>query len=555
MKYFLFIIALLSFFRCPLLAQWTSDSSKNTQVSPFGTIPLVTSDGDDGAIVFFWAGYTKAYVQRIDKNGYVKWNNGIPVRVGGYLKNQTPKAICSDGLGGAYLLYEETDKNIPPDTGRILVFTNRVDSNGKLLWNDSIGIDLNHDLYNPSPPYRTKDYDKVLYKIVSSQKNGYYYAWVDSTQPTGENNKKLKFQRIIPDGSKAFGEYGFAITNDVPFDAVSDIVDDNKGGVFVSTAYRIYHFDSTGVRLSPDSGIYISQSIRYIKLINSNDNVFICSSYEYINLSGKVNYYLTAIDSSNNILWDKKILDSTDIIPKASFQNNGAINLFWRKKFSDSDYCIYYLRVNNSGGTVFDSAKRIITDSISIGEPEPFLSDSNSIILIWPKSGLHYYALKIDSSGEYLWNNSLLINANRTFDKINAITQSTKGIIVIWYEVAERYGIYAQNINSNGTLGPVTLIEKDFSRSTIPNNFQFVGNYPNPFNSGTTVVFDLPQKGNVKIAFYDIVGREILRKEENFDQGGRYSFPFNGTNLASGMYLCSIQYEGQIITKKIRLIK
>ncbi|MBW7887197.1 MAG: hypothetical protein H3C35_02415 [Bacteroidetes bacterium] len=178
--------------------------------------PLVTDDGDGGAIIFFTnLAKTQAYIQRINKNGYLKWNGGSPIRVGGYLIHQYPYAICSDGSGGAYLQYEETDKNIPSDTGKVLLFTNRIDKNGILLWNNTFGLDLNHKLLEENTS--AKYYDKMFSTIVSAETQGYFYVWIDSANGSGLSSATLKLQRITPNGVKAFGEQGFSVTKDLPF--------------------------------------------------------------------------------------------------------------------------------------------------------------------------------------------------------------------------------------------------------------------------------------------------------------------------------------------------
>lgn len=527
-------------------AQWTSDSSVNTQVSPFGMSPIVTTDGNGGAIVFFYDGSgTRAYIQRIDKNGYLRWGNGSPVRVGGYLKNQGPTAICSDGLGGANLQYVETDKTDPPDTGRTLVFTNRIDSNGTLLWSGATGINLGYELFNGSKPWRFNDYDVPLYKIVSSRKNGYYYTWVDSTHPAGANNERLKIQRINPDGSRAFGEYGLSITTDVLYDAAGDIVSDECGGAYVATSFRIFHFDSTGTNMFPDSGANMGRGIISLTLSKNSNKIICLNTVDYANK----NCFMTLVDSVGIIQWDLKVLDSINLfldIPKVITDGKNNINLFWLKQFSNYDYRIFFLKINEVGDFIPNSQKEIfaVSDSTYIDEFQPVFNNSNSTILILGFGGgnvsHNFKTLKIDSVGNASWDGPVILSTHETDQGyIRAVNQNGKGLIAVWYEIGARNGIYAQNISETGRLGEIT-IAKIYSDNTFPNECYLNRNYPNPFNSLTVINYQISVTCEVTLEVFDMLGRKIKNLVYANQNAGSYSVVFNTQSEPSGIYICRL---------------
>ncbi len=85
--------------------------------------------------------------------------------------------------------------------------------------------------------------------------------------------------------------------------------------------------------------------------------------------------------------------------------------------------------------------------------------------------------------------------------------------------------------------------------------YKLFQNYPNPFNPETTIKFSLAKSGNVTIKLYNILGQEIrtLVKEEKY--AGEYSIKFNGSDLASGVYLYRIEAGTFTTTKKIVLLK
>lgn len=90
----------------------------------------------------------------------------------------------------------------------------------------------------------------------------------------------------------------------------------------------------------------------------------------------------------------------------------------------------------------------------------------------------------------------------------------------------------------------------------IPNKFAVSQNYPNPFNPTTKIDIDIPKEGIVHLKIYDIAGREIavLINGEKMT-AGYYTKVFNGVNLSSGTYFYVVQTDGQMISKRMMLIK
>ena len=76
----------------------------------------------------------------------------------------------------------------------------------------------------------------------------------------------------------------------------------------------------------------------------------------------------------------------------------------------------------------------------------------------------------------------------------------------------------------------------------IPEQFNLQGNYPNPFNPTTTVVFDLPESARVNVDVYDMLGRLVMATApQEFAAGTGHQVSLEATNLASGMYIYHIK--------------
>ena len=96
--------------------------------------------------------------------------------------------------------------------------------------------------------------------------------------------------------------------------------------------------------------------------------------------------------------------------------------------------------------------------------------------------------------------------------------------------------------------------------ATLPETFTLQGNYPNPFNPTTQVVFDMPEAGVVKVEVYDLLGRNVLSvPTQDIAAGAGKQVQIDGASLASGTYLYHVTVEmaSQSITKvgRMTLIK
>jgi parallel beta-helix repeat protein len=89
----------------------------------------------------------------------------------------------------------------------------------------------------------------------------------------------------------------------------------------------------------------------------------------------------------------------------------------------------------------------------------------------------------------------------------------------------------------------------------IPKQYSLYQNYPNPFNPMTTIRFDLPKDGSVKLEVYDILGRKITTLINEYRSAGSYEQSFNASLLASGVYIYKLQAGDYVSSKKMMLLK
>ncbi len=101
----------------------------------------------------------------------------------------------------------------------------------------------------------------------------------------------------------------------------------------------------------------------------------------------------------------------------------------------------------------------------------------------------------------------------------------------------------------------VGTVSNENEVAELPSDYVLEQNYPNPFNPTTNINFTLKNSGLVSIKVYDMTGREVATLANGRFTAGTHTATFDASNLASGVYLYSLQANGVRLTNKMTLIK
>ncbi len=93
------------------------------------------------------------------------------------------------------------------------------------------------------------------------------------------------------------------------------------------------------------------------------------------------------------------------------------------------------------------------------------------------------------------------------------------------------------------------------NKKTRPYLFSLKNNYPNPFNPTTKIQYTLGTSGRVKLVIYDNTGKIVRTMFNKYQEVGKHLIEFDGSNLASGIYIISLQFKNQRLAKKMILIR
>ena len=102
---------------------------------------------------------------------------------------------------------------------------------------------------------------------------------------------------------------------------------------------------------------------------------------------------------------------------------------------------------------------------------------------------------------------------------------------------------------TNGTL---TLVQP---ASVVASSFELAQNYPNPFNPSTTIAFHLSSAGALRLAVFDLLGKQVGTLVNGQMPAGDHAVRFNGDRLSSGVYFYTLTSGTSTVVKKMVLMK
>lgn len=168
-------------------------------------------------------------------------------------------------------------------------------------------------------------------------------------------------------------------------------------------------------------------------------------------------------------------------------------------------------------------------------------------IFIQPTSNFELLVRKYDVSGNFIWD-IIYSGPYKRASGMNIIVDNDFNIIINGHKAnGQNTNFIIMKYSQPIGINPVS--------NEIPVDFKLFQNYPNPFNPITTILFEIPEKANIKLLLYDVTGRLIELFVDKEMNAGQYVINFNGSKYSSGIYLYRLITENYNETKKMVLIK
>ena len=106
----------------------------------------------------------------------------------------------------------------------------------------------------------------------------------------------------------------------------------------------------------------------------------------------------------------------------------------------------------------------------------------------------------------------------------------------------------------------ITAVREERDQSGVPREFALDPNYPNPFNSSTTIRYRIEEPGRVHLEIFDIQGQKVKTLADGDVGPGVYQVEWDGTDasgkpVATGVYLARLQKGTALLVHKMLLLK
>jgi hypothetical protein len=125
---------------------------------------------------------------------------------------------------------------------------------------------------------------------------------------------------------------------------------------------------------------------------------------------------------------------------------------------------------------------------------------------------------------------------------------------------------YNFTIRCTDSSNPVKTDDQDYTinvvesqgvseNDNIPTDFMLLGNYPNPFNSSTTIKLNLPGAGHIRVDIFNMLGQKIETLYDGNMSAGEKEIVWNGDKSASGVYFYRVTSGDRTATRKMLMLK
>ncbi|HRI86276.1 MAG TPA: T9SS type A sorting domain-containing protein [Ignavibacteria bacterium] len=583
-KLFFFLFFALAFSYSSVSAQWSSNPSQNSticdikQKQSFAKIAATS----DGGCFISWLdqrgnGSYKVYLQRLNALGEKQFaQDGLLVSdkpqntwVGDY----DLKADTSDN---AILVFSDIRNSLQDTIANPFIY--KISSTGQFLWGAD-GVTLtsltsDYQIWPKAAPLSDGSVAVVWWFINSAQNN----TWITMQRLNSNGVPQFANPIDIKDpGNKRYqypdvcaADNGNFILSWVygPKDTVGSFVPDNisifsmkynpsgtplwnsLGVVYDNTGNHVPIYSVPKIYSDGNGGALYSYFTLELNVLFSSANRILSNGTSPFPPNG-------AVTSVNNLFFH--------VDPYLAFnQSTNETYVFWT--MADASSQSFF----TVGGQKFSgTGQRLWTDSGITYTPldtlEVFgvncLLHNNNPVVIYQRAFLNstIYAFRTDQNGSYVWSGNIINVSNAQSPKSgtsSAINQNGM-VMSAWTDGRNSVtfgdgGIYAQNINFNGTIGPVGI---NVISSEIPESFTLGQNYPNPFNNMTSVEFSINVSGIYKMEIYDITGKLADEVFKEFKSPGTYKLNYDAVKLTTGAYFYKLSSDKINQTKKFLLIK
>ncbi|MDP7025810.1 MAG: T9SS type A sorting domain-containing protein [Candidatus Marinimicrobia bacterium] len=519
---------------------WSGGVDLSTNTSNFRISPRLTVAEETQELMAVWgeANGTQSqhgvYAQRLDSNGNRLWGSYGTAVVGmnsDYVYLDLSVAGFDEELITAYIQqYDYTDSDI---------YATRLDADGNSVWLGGSATVTNSG--NPKSDMMIGNGPGCLFIVWTE--NGYVYTHCLREDGTLGAPDVVEEDHLL----EVPGEYP---TIQAAIDAAS-----NGDTVLVATGTYVENINYNGKNIAvigenrETTIIDGNQNGSVVTFENGEDSTTVLSGFTITNGSANgggiycemSNPTITLLSINSNIaenegggIWlsySDMVINNVTISNNSSSNYGGGICLNSNSTIAIINSILWNNETGISGDEVsfgMDGSNSNVTISYSNiqGGEEGILDNANGGSVTWLDGNIDADPLFCNpDSGDYtLAENSPCVGTGENGANMGA------------------FGVGCEDILST-------------DMDVIPLQYVLHQNYPNPFNPVTKIRFDLPEDADVRLAVYDVLGREVAELVSGRVLSGFHEVIWDASDVSSGVYLCQLTTLNSVITNKMVVVK
>lgn len=545
--------------------QWSADSLGNLEVCDTvneQSVPKIASTSDGGCFVSWFdsrsGGYC-LYLQRIDADGNELFDpDGLLISDNEQQSWLVDYDMAVDAGDNAVIVFSDT-RNTPDELD---VSAYMISSDGEFLWGPD-GVCLSNT--------SESSFEAAPTVAVTPAGNS-IFAWGGS-----DSDYTLTFQKLSADGDKLWGDWGISVED--PFGDLSMpiVVPSGPDSAIVlfksSTGSYPYQVTRLYVGLLDTSGPWGWEEGSVLVYDSGNISPWTVPEMVPDGDGGAVMSWYDAADLSTFEVWVQHIDADGDLLfpangAQASTNTNNRLHMYPSAFFNVSldRTLVFWVEENDNQnqygvyGQMFSSTgTRLWTDGglelVPLGSSQisfvRALGDPDGVYVAYLRGsgGTSVKTLRIGYDGVPDWGPVTLSAASLggKDDLVQCAGCWGSGILA-WCDYRNDYGIYAQNINPDGTIGPPTGISPG-PDGLVPE----LSISDNPAGRGSVdLLFSTPTSGQVSLRIYDMSGRSVATLVDGVLPAGEHEVSWAAVDgEPAGVYLVMLRTEGCSVPARI----
>lgn len=516
-------------------SNWSSNGKLVCSASIYCFRPVMIPDGAGGAIVTWFDQRSPgwmSFAQRISSAGTMRWTaNGVSLCSEVGIGGQTYPVIAPDGHGGAIIAWKDMRSGIDD------IYAQRISASGAIQWPATGAIVCGQSSFQSAPD------------IIPDGTGGAIVVWQDLRNSPYD----IFAQQIRADGSLAWNVDGVAVcvhsgqqrTPRVVSDGQSGAIvvwDDLRGGDNDIYAQRVPFMEADFAQLA-------------ITDVPGDQGGMVAATW----LAHAADSFSSAAPIAEYEL--QRLSDAWQTVAQVAARTSGAYStvvatpdiLVSGQPAPAAQYRIVARTIAPVSVYISAVANGYSIDNVPPAAPDLMLSDTEtSRVLVWQSDD-------VPDVGE----TCLYRDMQPGFDAgISVVCSSSLPYYVEDHLARYYYRARTFDIHGNGSEWSNEVVGQWPTPvpSALPASIQLHPCQPNPFNPRTTLRYDLPGHGSVRLSIFDLAGRLVCTLVDESRSRGSYVATWDGrdasgNDVGSGTYLGRLEFGGSVEVQRLVLVR